>query len=307
MEGSSVVCPNCGTKAQDMVITDPESGEVICSSCGIVINENIEGNTIPTWMSFSSEQKYDKSRTGMPTTLARSDMGLSTVIGRTNRDASGHKIEAYTYSKMQRLRTWDLRTQLQSSTDRNLMIAFNKLYGLKDKLGLPDAVIDKTAYIYRKAQQRGLVRGRTIDNILVACVYAACRELGIPKTLKEVAKAGSVREKRLSKAFRTLRFELDLFAPMLDPMNCIVKVANKVSLNEKTKRNAMVIMNQVTEKEISAGKDPMGLAATILYISCLRTGENKAQAEIAKAAEVTEVTLRNRYKDLKQKLPGLNK
>lgn len=307
MEGSSVVCPNCGTKAQDMVITDPESGEVICSSCGIVINENIEGNTIPTWMSFSSEQKYDKSRTGMPTTLARSDMGLSTVIGRTNRDASGHKIDAYTYSKMQRLRTWDLRTQLQSSTDRNLMIAFNKLYGLKDKLGLPDAVIDKTAYIYRKAQQRGLVRGRTIDNILVACVYAACRELGIPKTLKEVAKAGSVREKRLSKAFRTLRFELDIYAPMLDPMNCIVKVANKVSLNEKTKRNAMVIMNQVTEKEISAGKDPMGLAATILYISCLRTGENKAQAEIAKAAEVTEVTLRNRYKDLKQKLPGLNK
>ena len=186
------------------------------------------------------------------------------------------------------------------------MIAFQKLGKLKDKLGLPDAVVEKAAYIYRKAQQRGLVRGRTIDSILGAAVYAACRELGVPRTLNEVAQASSIREKRISKAYRIMSFELGISIPMLDPMKCIVKVANKISLNEKTTRRAMSIMSQVTEKEISAGKDPMGLAATVIYMCCLGSGENKSQIDIAKAAGVTEVTVRNRFKDLKEKLSELN-
>jgi transcription initiation factor TFIIB len=233
-------------------------------------------------------------------------MGLSTIIGRTDKDASGQKLDNATYSRMRRLSTWNVRTQLHKSTNRNYMIAFRNLAKLKDKLGLPNAAVEKAAYTYRKAQQRGIVRGRTVDSILCAAVYATCRELGIPKTLNEVAQASSIREKRVSKAYRILRFELGISIPILDPIKCVVKVANKVSLNERTKRKAFAIMGQVTEKEISAGKDPMGLAATVIYMSCLETGENKTQIEIAKAAGVTEVTVRNRHKDLQNKLEFVN-
>ena len=124
----------------------------------------------------------------------------------------------------------------------------------------------------------------------------ACRDLGVPQTLNEVAQAGSVSGKGLSKYYRLLRYELDITIPALDPMKCIAKIANKVSLNETTKRKAMAIMNQITEKKISAGKNPIGLAATVLYISCFKTGENKTQSDIAKAAGITGVTLRNRFR-----------
>ena len=161
--------------------------------------------------------------------------------------------------------------------------------------------------IYRKARQRGLVRGRTIDGILTAAIYIACRDLGIPKTLKEVAVASSMRPKTLSKSYRVLVNELNISTPQaIDPMKCIVKVANNADLNENTKRRAMDVMNNITKREISAGKHPMAVAATVLYVSCLNTGENKTQTDLADAAGITEVTLRNRYKDLKNRFPQLN-
>jgi transcription initiation factor TFIIB len=314
-----IVCPICNRNSNNnnpalkdssdnisTVITDVESGEIICSKCGMVLRDHIEDNTKPDTRTFGNEQDYNRIRTGPPTSIAYHDMGLSTTIGRTDKDASGHKLDTATCSKMRRLNTWNVRTQLHKPSSRNHMIAFRKLGNLKDKLSLPDAVVEKAAYTYRKAQQRGIVRGRTIDSILGAAVYAACRELGVPKTLNEVAQASSIREIRISKAYRILSFELGLAIPMLDPMKCIVKVANKISLNELTKRKAMAIMNQVTEKEISAGKDPMGLAATVIYMCCLKTGENKSQVDIAKAAGVTEVTVRNRLRDLKRRLSELN-
>jgi transcription initiation factor TFIIB len=304
------ICSKKGVKSA-VVVTDPESGEIICSNCGMVISQNIEDNTRPEWRSFGSDEggewNNNRSRTGMPTSLARHDKGLATIIGRTDRDASGNKIDASIRSKMERLKVWDFRSHAHDSTNRNLIQAFNELDKLKDKLGLPDAVIERTAYIYRKARKRGLVRGRTTDGILTAVIYIACRDLGVPKTLKEVAVASSIRLKTLSRSYRILVTELDISTPpVTDPMKCIVKVANKADLNENTKRQAMDVMNNLTKREISAGKHPMALAATVLYVSCLNTGVNIRQADIADAAGITEVTLRNRYKDLKNKLPQLN-
>ena len=302
------VCSSKGVKSA-IVITDPESGEIICSNCGMVISQNTEDNTRPEWRSFGSEGGggNNRSRTGMPTTLARHDKGLTTIIGRTDRDASGNKIDASIRSKMERLKVWDFRSHSHDSTNKNLIQAFNELDKLKDKLCLPDAVIERTAYIYRKARQRGLVRGRTTDGILSAAIYIACRDLGVPKTLKEVAAASSIRFKILSRSYRILVTELDISTPpVIDPMKCIVKVANNADLNENTKRRAMDVMNNITKREISAGKHPMAVGATVLYVSCLNTGVNKTQTDIADAAGITEVTLRNRYKDLKDKLPQLN-
>ena len=308
---SSLRCSVCGNKSvkSAIVITDHESGEIICSNCGMVISQNIEDNTRPEWRSFGNEEGggNNRSRTGMPTTLARHDRGLTTIIGRTDKDASGNKIDPSIRSKMERLKVWDFRSHSHDSTNKNLMQAFNELDKLKDKLGLPDAVIERTAYIYRKARKRGLVRGRSIDGILTAAIYIACRDLGVPKTLKEVAAAISIRFKTLSRSYRILVTELDISTPpVIDPMKCIVKVANNADLDENTKRRAMDVMNNLSKREISAGKHPMAVAATVLYVSCLKTGVNIRQADIADAAGITEVTLRNRYKDLKNRIPQLN-
>jgi transcription initiation factor TFIIB len=234
----------------------------------------------------------------MSTSLARHDMGLSTIIGRTDRDASGQKLDAAMRSTMERLRTWDYRTQIHSATDRNLRDAFFKLDILKDRLGLSDSVIEKAAYIYRKTQERGLVRGRTISGVLAAAVYIACREMRISRTLKDLADHSDVKPKELAKSYRLLILELDLKVPIVDPMKYIAKVANKANLSEKTKRQAAQIMYNVTKSEISTGKNPMGLAASILYMSSIKTGENATQSSLSDAAGISEVTLRATFKDI---------
>ena len=297
---NSIVCSTC--KKDQSIITDEVTGEIVCSKCGLVISDKIQ-DTRQEWRDFlNTEEARDRRRTGMPTSLARYDMGLSTIIARTDKDASGQVLDASMLSTIHRLRTWDYRTQVHSSTDRTLKFAFNELHTLKDKLGLPDAIIEKTAYICRKAQERGLVRGRSISAVLTAAIYISCRELGIPKTLKEIAEVNNIRRKIAARTYRILISELDVKIPTLDPMKCIVKVANKAILNEKTRRHAFDIMSNLTHKEISAGKNPMGLAATVLYMSCVKTGEHRTQKEVAQAAGITDVTLRNRFKDLKDKL-----
>jgi transcription initiation factor TFIIB len=281
------------------IITDPEAGEVICSNCGMVISDKIEQESR---LLLNDEQRNDRSRTGTLSSLASNDMGLSTIIGRTEKDSTGNKINSQTLSRIKRLRTWDFRIQGYTSTNKNLKQAFNELNMLKDKLALSNATVEKSAYIYRKALERRVARGRSVSAIVAAAVYIACRELQIPKSLREIAATSNIRRKVLSRSYRILISELDMKIPIIDPMKCIFKVANKTNLNEKTKRQAMDVMNNLMKREISAGKNPMGLAATVLYVSCLNTGVNIRQADIASAAGITEVTLRNRIKDLKNKL-----
>jgi transcription initiation factor TFIIB len=282
------------------IITDPEAGEVICSNCGMVISDKIEQDSR---LLLNDEQRNDRSRTrGTLSSLASHDMGLATIIGWTEKDSTGNKINSQTLSTMKRLRTWDFRIKGYTSTNKNLKQAFNELSILKDKLALSNATVEMSAYIYRKALERRLARGRSISAIVAAAVYIACRELQIPKSLRDIAAASNIRRKVLSRSCRILISELDIKIPIIDPMKCIFKVANKTNLNEKTKRQAMDVMNNLTKREMSAGKNPMGLAATVLYVSCLNTGVNIRQADITFAAGITEVTLRNRIKDLKDKL-----
>src|SRR5919204_1250773 len=209
------LCSICKT---NQIITDAESGEIICSKCGQVISDKVQ-QTGPEWRDFglSDGSSKDRSRVGMSTSLARHDMGLSTIIGRTDRDASGQKIDAAMRSTMDRLRVWDYRTQIHSATDRNLRNAFFKLDILKDRLRLADSVVEKAAYIYRKAQQRGLVRGRTISGVLAAAIYISCREMGISRTLKDIASYSNVKFKEVTKSYRLLCLELDLKIPIVDP------------------------------------------------------------------------------------------
>jgi len=291
-------CQSCGN---DQIITDSESGEMICDKCGRVISDKLQ-EVGPEWRTYVTDESGGKTRTGPAPSLARHDLGLSTIIGRTDRDASGNRLDVAMRTRMHRLKIWDSRSQVYTPTDRSLQQAFFQLDVLKDKLGLSGVIVEKSAYIYRKAQAKMLVRGRTISGVLAAAIYIACREMGAPRTLKDIATACNVKRKELSKDYRMLHSRLDLKVPQLEPMKCIAKVANMAKLGERTKRQAAEIMSNVTKKEISAGKDPMGLAASILYLSSIKTGEIITQSDIARAAGVTEVTVRNRAKEVRDKL-----
>jgi transcription initiation factor TFIIB len=266
----------------------------------LVSSDKIQ-ETRAEWRSFESEG-IDRVRTGSPTSLAQHDMGLSTMIGNENKDSTGRQLDASVSKTIQRLRTWDFRSKSQSTTHRGLIRAFSQLGGLKNKLGLSDVVIEKTAYLYRKAQEKSLVRGRSTSSILAAAVYASCRELGVSRTLRDIAVGTDVKRKDISRSYRILVLELDIKVPLVDPMKCIGKIANLAGISERTKRLAMKTMSDLVKMEVSAGKLPMGLAATVLYMSCLTNGENKTQKDIADVAGVTEVTIRNRFKDLKNRL-----
>ena len=290
-------CPSCGN---EKIITDTESGEIICDKCGRVISDKSQ-DLGPEWRTFTTDETDVSTRTGLPQSLARHDMGLSTIIGRANRDASGNKLDPAMRTRMNRLATWDMRSKLHTPRDRSLKQAFFQLDVLRDKLGLSDGIVEKTAYIYRKAQSRNLTRGRTVSGILAAAIYIACREMGAHRTLDDIATACNIKRKELSKDFRVLHTRLDLKIPPTDPMKCIAKVANKVKLSDKTKRKAVEIMSDVMKEEISAGKDPMGLAASVLYLSSIKNKDNVTQSNIAEAAGVTEVTIRSRTKELRKK------
>ena len=294
-------CPMC--KHHLRIITDTNTGETICSRCGMVVLDRIQNVSQPEWRAFSNEESEARSHNGIPMSLAIHDMGLATLIGKTDRDATGRKIDTMMHTTMQRLRTWDLRSHVRPS-DRSLVHALNELRILEDKLVLPNVVIEKAAYIYRKAHERKLSRGRHISALVAASVHIACREMGTTRTLKDIAAASNIKRKQLAKAYTLLYIELDIKVPLADQTRCIAKVANKANLSEKTKRHAIRMMDQINETQLSAGKNPMSLAATILYLSCLKTGENKSQFDIAEAAGVTEVTIRNRVRDIKDKLPN---
>jgi transcription initiation factor TFIIB len=288
-------CPRCG---KGVLVTDPNTGENFCAKCGFVLTEKVSESG-PEWRSFSKEEHEGRSRAGVPTSLAMHDMGLATIIGPTDRDATGKPLSSSMRSTIERLRTWDSRSQVHEPVDRNFRQAFSELDRLKDKLAVGDAVIEKSAYIYRKALEKGLVRGRSISALIASALYAACRDTQTPRTLKDISNASNIKRKDIARCYRLLLRELSLKMPVVNPVNCVSRIASKAGLSEKTKREATKILHTAEEIKISAGKDPMGLAAAALYVACVTHGENKTQRDVAEAAGVTEVTIRNRYKGLK--------
>jgi transcription initiation factor TFIIB len=282
--------------SSDSIITDYESGEVVCSKCGLVISDKIQESRVAATIAINTRSA--KTSTGQ--SPATPGSGHSTVIGRPNRDASGHILNGAMRYRMERLRKWDLRIKASESRDGNLKDALNELHSLKDKLGLPETIVEKTTYIYRKAQVKGFVRGRTVSAVLDAALYIACRELGIPKSIKEIAGASNVKPKILAKSYRVLITELDIKIPIVDPTKCVMTVSNKANVSEKSKRKAIDIICHLHRNEMTDGKDPMGIAAAVIYLVCQRAGEKKTQPVIAQAAGITEMTLRNRCKDIKR-------
>ena len=279
---------------------DENSGELVCSTCGIVISENRESSG-PEWRSFANDGN-DKSRVGSGTSITIHDMGLSTMIGSTNKDATGKPLSSTMKKSIDRLRTWNTRSQVNTSSDKNLRQALSEMDKLKDKLSLTDNVIEKAAYLYRKANERKLVKGRSIHGLVASCIYAACRDTETPRTLNDVADGINVRRKDVARCYRLIFRELDLKVPIADPVNGVSRIASEAGLGEKTKRKAIELLNKAKKIGMVAGKDPMGLAAAALYLACISDGGSTTQRNISDASGVTEVTIRNRCVGLRSLL-----
>jgi transcription initiation factor TFIIB len=288
-------CPSCGYKK---MVTDQNTGELFCGKCGFVVTEKI-ADTGAEWRSFSNDES-NRTRVGAGTSLTMHDMGLSTIIGKANKDATGKPLSSGVKSSIERLRTWDSRSQAHSSADRNLRQALNEMDKLKDKLALTNAVVEKAAYIYRKAMERKLVRGRSIQGLVAACLYAACRNTETPRTLDDIANGINIRRKDVARCYRLIFRELELKMPVVDPVKVVSRIASIAKLTEKSKRKAVSILEKAKKLGIVAGKDPMGIAAAALYLACISTGETKSQKEISIASGVTEVTIRNRCAGLRK-------
>ena len=289
-------CIRCGKSS---LLTDGVTGEQFCSKCGFVISEKSQASG-PEWRSFQKDGGSDPARTGAPTSLTIHDKGLSTVINPQNKDASGKPLSTSMRSTIERLRTWDRRSQAHESADRNLRQALTELNRLKDKLAISANVLEKAAYLYRKAMEKKLVRGRSISAMIAASLYAACRDTETPRTLNDVADAANVKRKDISRCYRLLHKELELKMPVVDSIQLIARISSKLAIPEKTKRYAVKVLQEVQERKESSGKDPMGLAASALYLACVKNGVSITQRDLAEAAGVTEVTIRNRYKSLRE-------
>ena len=289
-------CKRCGKSS---LLTDGVTGEQFCAKCGFVISEKVNESG-PEWRSFSTQGGVDTARTGAPTSLTIHDKGLSTVINPQNKDASGKPLSTSMRSTIERLRTWDRRSQAHEAANRNLRQALTELNRLKDKLAISANVLEKAAYIYRKAMEKNLARGRSISAMIAASLYAACRDTETPRTLNDVADAANVKRKDISRCYRLLHKELELKMPVVDSTQLIARISSKLAITEKTKRDAAKVLRGIQERKESSGKDPMGLAAAGLYLACVKNGVSITQRDLAEAAGVTEVTIRNRYKSLRE-------
>jgi transcription initiation factor TFIIB len=291
-------CPECISKN---LVHDYDTGETICGDCGLVLyNQMLDKG--PEWRAFTMEEKASRSRVGMPTSYSIHDKGLSTTISQIDRDAFGKKLPLSTRLQMWRLRKWQIRSRVHSSVDRNLAQAMSELERLSSKVSLSPSIREKAALIYRKALDKGLVRGRSINSIAAAALYAACRKSGSPRSLRDIAEASLVDKKDVARCYRLLLQELDFHMPIANSLTYVSKIAEKTGVTGKTQGAAIAILGEARRRRFAAGKDPTGMAAAALYIACLQNHEKITQKDIAEAAGVTEVTVRNRYKSLKRQM-----
>lgn len=290
-------CPQCGSSE---LVRDEEMGEIICSKCGLVVLEDVLNQT-PEWRAFTPDEKRSKRRVGAPIDYSHYDKRLPTII-RVDKDAFGRPLPAKVKRQMWRLRRWQIRSRIRGSDYRNLMRAMTELQRLSEKLHIPSSVQEMAAVIYRKALNENLIRGRCIAAIVTAALYAACRFTKTPKTLNEVAEVSLMDRKEVARSYRLIIRTFKMKMPIHDPLDYISKIAEKASISGEDQGLAVKILREAKRKHITMGKDPYGVAAAVLYIACQLKGKKVTQKEIADAADVTEVTVRNRKKDLMKKL-----
>ena len=291
-------CPDCGS---GHLKKDYSRAELVCGDCGLVLDQDIIDHG-PEWRAFDSEQREKRSRTGAPMSYTMHDKGLSTIIGWTNRDAFGKHIPTRNRAQLYRLRKWQRRIRISDSTERNLAVALSGIDRLSSGMGLPRSVRETAAMIYRKAAFKNIVRGRSIEGITSASLYAACRQCHVPRTLDEISLFAHMSRKEIGRNYRFVSRELDLRLMPTTPRDYISRFCSELRLSSAVQMKTLDILEQATNFELTSGRGPTGLAAASIYMASVICGERRTQREVADIAGVTEVTIRNRYKELAMRL-----
>lgn len=291
-------CPECGSTR---LMRDYESAEVVCMECGYVVDMKIADQG-PEWRAFDNEQRDKRARAGAPVTFTIHDKGLSTMIDWHDRDFFGKKFDANQRAQMYRLRKWQRRIRVSDAIERNLAFALSEITKIANVLSLPKSIFETSSVIYRKAVKEHLIRGRSIQGISAAAVYIACRQCGLPRTLDEIANAASISKREVGRSYRFLVKELNLSIPPLRASHYISKFSNQLTMQGKVEDIANKILSIASELKLTSGRGPTGIAAAASYIASVLVGEKRTQREIAEIAKVTEVTIRNRYKELIERL-----
>ena len=294
------VCPECGGALQ----SDEERGETVCSECGLVVEED-EIDPGPEWRAFDAKEKDQKSRVGAPTTNMMHDKGLSTNIGWQDKDAYGNSLSSRQREKMQRLRTWNERFRTRDSKERNLKQALGEIDRMASALGLPENVRETASVIYRRALDEDLLPGRSIEGVATASLYAAARQAGTPRSLDEINNVSRVEKDETARTYRYVVRELGLEVKPADPASYVPRFASDLDLSEEAERHARDLLENAKQEGVHSGKSPVGLAAAAVYAASLLANEKVTQNEVSEVANISEVTIRNRYHELLEAKEGI--
>ncbi|WP_135663768.1 transcription initiation factor IIB [Halorhabdus rudnickae] len=292
-ESTDVSCPECDGN----LVSDTERGETVCTDCGLVVEED-EIDPGPEWRAFDAKEKDQKSRVGAPTTNMMHDKGLSTNIDWRDKDAYGNSLGARQREKMQRLRKWNERFRTRDSKERNLKQALGEIDRMASALGLPESVRETASVIYRRALDEDLLPGRSIEGVSTASVYAAARQAGVPRSLDELTEVSRVEKDEIARTYRYVVRELGLEVKPADPESYVPRFTSDLELSEEAERRARELLQNAKEEGVHSGKSPVGLAAAAIYAASLLTNEKTTQAAVSEVADISEVTIRNRYHEL---------
>lgn len=270
-------------------------------NCGLVLTDRIidEG---PEWRAFDQEQRDKRARVGAPLTFTIHDKGLSTMIDWRNRDSYGKDLAPKRRAQIYRLRKWQRRIRVSDATERNLAYALSELDRMASSLGLPRTVREIAAMLYRRAVEQRLIRGRSIEGVAAAALYAACRQSRIPRTLDEVAEVSRVGKKEIGRSYRFIARELRLSIPPTSPIDYVPRFISELKLLGEVQAEAVQILKMAASQGLTSGRGPTGVAAAAIYVASVLGNSRRTQREVAAVARVTEVTVRNRYKELVEKL-----
>ncbi len=291
-------CPECGSSN---LMRDYDIAEIVCMNCGYVVDEKI-ADTRPEWRAFDDEQKAKRTRVGAPITYTIHDKGLSTTIDWKDRKSIGGKLTSTQRMELYSLRKWQRRVRVSDATERNLAVALSELSKLSSALNLPKNIVETASVIYRKAIKRRLIRGRSIHNVTAAAIYLSCRQCGIPRTLDEISGVSNLSKKDIARSYRFMVRELETSVPPSTSRNYAARFSNKLTISGRAEAIAIKILEVAKSMKLTSGRGPTGIAAAATYLATVLTNERKTQREIAEVANVTEVTIRNRYKELLEKL-----
>lgn len=290
-------CTECGKD----IFFDENRGLLVCEECGLVHSEkHIDRG--PEWRAFDADQKKKRTRTGAPMTYMIHDKGLSTMIDWKNRDIFGKEIPAKLRGQIYRLRKWQSRIRVSDATERNLTFALSELDRMASNLDLQKNLRECSAKIYRDAVEAHLIRGRSIEGVAAASLYAACRMYKVPRTLNEVAEIARVNKKEIGRSFRFISKELELNLNPTKPLDFLTRFISELELPAKCQKMAKTIIRMAEERGLTSGRGPTGVCAASIYAACILTNERRTQRKIARVSCVTEVTVRNRFSELVENL-----